>query len=101
MNKIRILVVEPNKEPYTVDTTTIQKTLYGLVYYPYLKMQIQEDTYLIYSREANDSKDSTFKKNRVVNSKQIYGTFVIVKNHNNKVISLSDQEIKKLKEEYK
>ena len=93
MQRIKILVVETNEEIYVVETNTIHKTLYGLVYYPYEKMKIEEDIYLIYSKETDD----ILKKNRIINNTQIYGTFVILKEKNNEIVSLSDNEIKRLK----
>ena len=93
MKTIKILVVETNEEVYVVETNTIHKTLYGLVYYPYEKMKIEEDISLIYSKNTN----GFLKKNRIINNTQIYGTFVILKEKDNEIVSLSDNEIKRLK----
>ena len=93
MQRIKILVVETNEEMYVVETNTVYKTLYGLVYYPYEKMKIEEDIYLVYSKNTDDF----LKKNRIINNTQIYGTFVILKEKNNEIISLNDNEIKRLK----
>ena len=75
MKTVKILVVDTNKEMYVVETKTIYKTLYGLVYYPYNKMKLEEDIYLIYSKNTDD----ILKKNIIIKDTQIYGTFVIVK----------------------
>lgn len=93
MRRIKILVVETNEEVYVVETNTIHKTLYGLVYYPYERMKIEEDIYLVYSKNI----DNFLKKNRIINNTQIYGTFVILKEKNNEIVSLNDNEIKRLK----
>lgn len=99
MKEIKILVVESNKKPYTLGITNLQKTLYGLIYYPYLKIQIQKDIFLIYSKEADKlQNDVTFKKNISINNIEIYGTFVIIKSQNNQATSLTAKEIKELED---
>ena len=65
MKIIKILVVETNEEVYVVETNTVHKTLYGLVYYPYNKMKIEEDIYLVYSKNI----DNFLKKNRIISTK--------------------------------
>ena len=94
MKTVKILVVETNKNVYVVETKTIYKTLYGLVYYPYNKMKMEGDIYLIYSKNTDD----ILKKNRIINNLQIYGTFVIVKEKDNQILSLNDKEIERLKQ---
>lgn len=94
MKTVKILVVEPKKQPYEVETKTLDTTLYGLVYYPYKKLKIGKDIYLIYSKET---KDNILKKNRVIDKVQIYGTFVILKQINNKTVPLTDVEIEGIK----
>lgn len=98
MKKIKILVVEPDKKAYV---KTINKTideLYGLVYYPYKKIEIQKKVFLIYSEEATIKKDPVFKRNRKINNIDIYSTFVIVRNGNNIITSLTDNQIQEIKE---
>lgn len=98
MKKITILVVEPNKRAYTVKSDNISRTLYDLIYYPYKHIALQKDIYLIYSKEAVETRNSIFKQNLTINNISIYGTFAIVKSENKKLVSLTDNEIKELKD---
>ncbi len=61
MQAVKMLVVETNKDVYVVETKTVHKTLYGLVYYPYEKMKIEEDIYLIYSKNTDDILKKNFE----------------------------------------
>ena len=65
-----------------------------MVYYPYKEIQIQKDICVIYSKEATEKKDKSFRKNAEIKGISIYGTFVVVKKKNNEFVSLTDNEIK-------
>lgn len=98
MNKIKILVVEPNKQPYPKMINNTEDEIYGLVYYPYKKLEIEKNVFLMYSKEATENQDTIFKVNRRINKTLIYGTFIIVGNKNNNFISLNDRQIEELTE---
>ena len=100
MNKVKILVVEPNRKinnDFKIYQKTIKNTIeeiYKLVYYPYKEIQMQKDIYVIYSKEATEKRDNSFRRNMEINGISIYGTFVVVKKKNNEFVSLADNEIK-------
>lgn len=98
MNKIKILVIESNKEPYTKVINNSMNEIYGLVYYPYKEIEIEKNVFLIYSKEATEKQDTTFKQNIKINDTLIYGTIVIISRKNNKFISLTTEQIKELKD---
>ena len=94
MEKVKIVVVEPNKKPYEKLIKNTMTEIYGLVYYPYKEIKIQKDIYVIYSKEAIEKRDESFKRNMEINGISIYGTFVVVKKKKNEFVSLTDNEIK-------
>ncbi len=95
MKNIKILVVEPDKEPYIKRINNINYDLYGIVYYPYKKMKLEENLYLIYSKDATLNKG--LKRNRIVNGIEIYSTFIIVAYDKDEITSLSVEQIEKIK----
>lgn len=97
MNNIKILVVEPNKKMYEKIIKNTIDEIYGLVFYPYKEIEIQKDVFVIYSKEATQLRDKIFKENRKINNTNIFGTFVIVARKNNKLISLTDYQVKEIK----
>lgn len=94
MKTIKIIVVETNKEPYIKEIKDTMDEIYGLVYYPYKQIEIQKDIFLVYSKEATEQKDVIFKENKKIKDLNVYGTFVILKKKNNKLVSLSNENIK-------
>lgn len=92
MNNIKILVVEPNKEPYEKIIKNTLDSIYGLVYYPYQQIEIDKNVYLIYSKEAESN---NFPICRKLKELKIYSNFVVIKKENNKFVSLNDIELKK------
>ena len=98
--KIKILVVEPNKKAYEKIINNTISEIYGLVYYPYREIEIFQNVYLIYSKEATQNKDNTFKLNRKINNIEIYGTFVIVGKKGNEFISLTDKQIQVIQDKF-
>lgn len=97
MSKVKVLVVEPKKGLYSKVICDTMTEVYDLVYYPYEKIEIIKNVYVIYSKEAKQSKDIFFQKNRVIRNIEIYGTFVIVCEDNGKIVSLSDKQINEIK----
>ena len=99
-DKIKALIVEPNKEPYTIEHKYIEDKLYGLIYYPFEKLEIEKDIFLIFSKQAK-SNEKMFPKNRQVEGHQIYGTFAVVKIQNKEYVSLTEKELVELKQYFK
>lgn len=97
MNKIKILIVEPNKASYEKVINNTIDEIYGLVYYPYNQIEILKNVFLIYSEEATKTRDNIFKENRKINNINIYGTFVIVGKKNNNFVSLTINQIEQIK----
>ena len=99
-DKTKALIVEPNKEPYTIEHKYIEDKLYGLIYYPFEKLEIEKDIFIIFSKEAKLN-EKMFPKNRQVEGHQVYGTFAVVKMQNNQYVSLTEKEIVELKQYFK
>lgn len=99
-DKTKALIVEANKEPYTIEHKYIEDKLYGLIYYPFEKLEIEKDIFLIFSKQAK-SNQNIFPKNREIEGHQIYGTFAVVKMQNNQYVSLTEKEIVELKQYFK
>ena len=99
--KIKALIVEPKKEPYTIESKYIEDKLYGLIYYPFEKLEVEKNIFVIYSKEATSANEKMFPKNRQVEGHQIYGTFAVVKIQNNEYVSLTEKEIVELKQYFK
>lgn len=97
MKKIKILVVEANKIVYEKIINNGVSDIYGLVYYPYEKIRMLKNVFLIYSKEATETKNKIFKPNIKVNDIYIYGTLVIVGKKRNSLISLTEKQIEKIK----
>ena len=100
-DKIKALIVEQNKEPYTIESKYIDDKLYGLIYYPFEKLEIEKNIFVIYSKEATSANQNIFPKNSQVAGRQIYGTFAVVKIQNKKYVSLTEKEIVELKQYFK
>lgn len=98
MNKIRILIVEPNKEPYKKKILhtlkDMQKVVGGLI--EFLELEYNVD--LICNEEG---KIYNLPMNRAIQNDIIAGTFFIAGQHNGETISLSKKQIKKYKKMFK
>lgn len=94
MKNVKILIVEPDKKPYIKTINNINYDLYGLVYYPYKKMKLSENLYLIYSKDATLKKE--LKRNRTINNVEIYSTFIILGHDKNEISSLTVEQIEKI-----
>lgn len=95
MSKIRILVVEPSKEPRQIKVEhtleNLQRLVGGLIEY----VELDCNTDLICNEEG---KLLGLELNRKLGNDIIAGTFLIVGQHNGETISLSRKQIKKYKE---
>ena len=69
MKNIKTIIVEPDKKPSIKMINNINYDLYGLVYYPYKKMKLTENIYLIYSKDATLRKE--LKINKIINYENI------------------------------
>lgn len=97
-NKIRILVVEPYKEPYQkkIENTlkNLQKAVNGYIEI----LQLEHNVDIICNEEG---KINGLPFNRVVDYDVIVGTFIIAGHKDSETISLSRKQIKKYKEIFK
>lgn len=97
-NKIRILVVEPNKEPYQLkiehQLENLQQIVGGLIEF----VELEHNVDLICNEEG---KLNNLKFNRVLTNDVICGTFFIAGHHKGETISLSKKQIKKYKKIFK
>lgn len=98
MNKIRILVVEPNKEPYKKKIPhtleDMQRVVGGLIEFVELEYNVD----LICNEEG---KIYNLPMNRAIQNDIVTGTFFIAGQHNGETISLSKKQIKRYKDIFK
>lgn len=98
MNKIRILVVEPNKEPYKKKIPhtleDMQRVVGGLIEFVELEYNVD----LICNEEG---KIYNLPMNRAIQNDIVAGTFFIAGQHNGETISLSKKQIKRYKDIFK
>ena len=96
-NKIRVIIVKTNKEPYTVKIKNTleekQKIVGGLIEF----VEIEHNVDLICNEE---SKILNLDFNRIIKNDIICGTFIIVGQKNGYSISLSRKQIQKYKKEF-
>ena len=95
MSKIRILVVEPSKEPKQIKVENtlenLQKIVGGLIEY----VELDCNTDIVCNEEG---KLLGLELNRKLENDIVAGTFFIVGQHNGETISLSKKQIKKYRE---
>ncbi len=98
MEKIRVLIVEPNKEPYQAKIKKgleeKQKIVGGLIEF----VELEHNVDLICNDEG---KILNLEINRVIQNDIICGTFIIAGQHEGETISLSKKQLKKYKEEFR
>ena len=98
MSKIRILIVEPNKEPRQakVEHTlqNLQNIVGGLIEFVELELNVD----LICNEEG---KIDNLELNRSITNDIIAGTFFIAGQHGGDTISLSRKQIKKYKKRFR
>jgi len=96
--KIRVLIVEPNKEPYQAEIENelheLQNVVNGLIEV----LELESNVDIICNEEGKLQK---LPLNRVVDYDIIVGTFIVAGHYNGDSISLSNNQIKKYKEFFK
>ena len=96
-NKIRVIIVEPNKEPLTVKIKNTleekQNIVGGLIEF----YELEHNVDLIYNEE---SKILNLDFNRIIKNDVVCGTFIIAGQKNGYSISLSRKQIQKYKKEF-
>ena len=97
-NKIRILVVEPFKEPYQIKIEHTSKNLQKVVGGYIEILQLEHTVDLICNDEG---KINRLPLNRFVDYDIIAGTFIIAGHKDSETISLSRKQIKKYKEVFR
>ena len=98
MNKIRILVVAPDKEPKQIKIEHTLKNLQGIVGGLIEFVELEYNVDLICNEEG---KINNLPLNRVVGADVIAGTFIIAGQHLGDTISLSRKQIKKYKKVFR
>ena len=93
MKKIKIIVVEPNKQPYVKEINS-ESDLYSIVYFPYASISLADNIKVIYSTNADTENRQFFKYNRTIKGTDFYSNFVILKKDNEEMVSLTEKEIK-------
>ena len=94
MNKIRVLIVEPNKEPYKKRIPHTLKDMQNVVGELIEFVELEYNVDLICNEEG---KIYNLPLNRAIPNDIIAGTFFIAGQCNGKTISLSRKQIKKYK----
>ena len=95
MNKIRVLIVEANKEPYQIRIEHTLKNLQRIVGGYIEILQLDYNTDLVCNDEG---KINRLPLNRFIDYDIIAGTFIIAGHKDSETISLSRKQIKKYKE---
>lgn len=95
MNKIRVLIVEPNKESYQIKIEHTLKNLQKIVGGYIEILQLDYNTDLVCNDEG---KINRLPLNRFIDYDIIAGTFIIAGHKDSETISLSRKQIKKYKE---
>ena len=97
MKKLRILIIEPSKEPYKIKIKytleNLQKLVGGLIDI----IELENNVDLICNDEG---KILELPINRITKCDIIVGTFLITGHHNGETISLSKKQIRKYKKEF-
>lgn len=98
MSKIRVLIVEPNKEPRQIKVEhtleNLQNIVDGLIEY----VELDHNTDIICNEEG---KIYGLELNRRVGNDIIAGTMIIAGQHYGETISLSRKQIKQYKEMFR
>lgn len=98
MSKIRILIVEPNKEPRQVKVEHTVQNLQNIVGGLIEIVELEHNVDLICNEEG---KLRSLELNRAITNDIIAGTFFIAGQHKGETISLSRKQIKKYKKRFK
>jgi len=98
MSKIKILVVEPNKEPYPLKIECTLENLQNIVGGQIEVVALEENIDLI----CNDKgKLLNLEMNRAIKNDIICGTFIISGQYKGEIVSLNDKQIEKYTEIFK
>lgn len=96
-NKIKVLIVEPDKKPYVKEIENTleekQKIVGGLIYF----YEAEKNVDFIWNEEG---KELDLEFNRVIEKDVIAGTFIIAGQENGESISLTRKQIKKYKKHF-
>ena len=98
MNKIRVLIVEPNKESYQIKIEHTLKNLQKIVGGYIEILQLDYNTDFVCNDEG---KINRLPLNRFIDYDIIAGTFIIAGHKDSETISLSKKQIKKYKEVFR
>ncbi len=98
MEKVKILIVEPIRDPYIKEINNTleekQKLVGGLIEIT----ELENDIDLIYNEE---SKILNLEMNRIIKNDVVCGSFIVVGQRNGEHISLTENQIKKYKAYFK
>ena len=94
MEKIKVLVVECDKEPYTKEIKNTLKEKQKLVDGHIQFYELENDVDLICNEEG---KVFSYRMNRIVKNDIICGTFIVTGQRDGDSISLTEAQIKKYK----
>lgn len=98
MDKIKILIVEPIRDPYIEEIVNTleekQRIVGGLIQ----KAELENNVDLIFNEE---SKILNLEMNRIIKNDIVCGTFIIAGQINGEYISLTEKQIRKYKAYFK
>lgn len=97
MSKFKILVIEPNKEPYIKTTSNVDKTLIELLGDNLKSIQLKKHIDLVYDDEA---KLNNLAFNRIIKDDVICGTFAVVGQYKDEWTFLTSKQIRYYKKKY-
>lgn len=98
MDKIRVLIVEPNKEPKQFKIEHNLRKIQEIVGGRIDIIELDHNTDIIIN---DDGKINGLALNRVIPNDIIAGTFIVAGQHFGETISLSRKQIKKYKKRFK
>ena len=94
IDKIKVLIVEPDKEPYEQEIEHTLETLQSIVNGVIDIIEIEKNVDLIINDEG---KILNLEFNRVIPNDVIAGTFIVAGQKNGETISLTEEQIEKYK----
>lgn len=93
--KIKVLIVEPGKEPYEKIVENTLESLQNIVYGRIEMLEIEKGVDLILNEEG---KLAGLPFNRYITNDMLCGTFIVAGEKNGETISLSNEMLDKYKE---
>lgn len=97
MEKIKILIVEPNKEPYEKQIEDTLEEMQNIVGGLIECVALEENVDLVCNEEG---KIYELEMNRIITNDIICGTFFVVGQKGGDTISLTEEQIKKYKKHF-